>query len=52
MADVYELMFLPRLHASSHVLVTSRGASVDVRIYTDGVSSSAQKAKPPCARCT
>jgi hypothetical protein len=39
MPDVYELMYLPRLHLGSFVLVTSRGSSVAVRIFTDGVSS-------------
>ena len=39
MSDTYELMYLPRLHPSSYVLVTSRGASVAVRIYPDGVSA-------------
>jgi hypothetical protein len=38
MPDVYELMFLPRLNASSYVLVTSRGASVAVRVYADAVN--------------
>lgn len=38
MSDVYELMYLPRVHPGSYVLVTSRGASVAVRVYADAVN--------------
>ena len=38
MASTYELMFLPALHPASYVLVTSRGASVAMRVYVDGTT--------------
>lgn len=38
MSWTYELMYLPGRHAGSYVLVTSRGASVALRIYVDGVT--------------
>lgn len=38
MSDVYELMYLPRVHPGSYLLVTSRGASVAARIYADAVN--------------
>ena len=37
MSWTYELMYLPRLRPGSYVLVASRGASVAVRVYTQGV---------------